>query len=178
MEFMPRKTYPVGTAKQRYAQLTRFTPLFASLEKRQLIKVNVTLDEYIHILRNNAQLGMEAIMVEKSHTVGSWPDLYGPLRGIGQTVADWFAPRSEASSVEDCYEIKVELPGVKAEDVDVSIHDNSLTVRGQSELSERRAVATSSFLNVNMDRSSGRFDCLLMHHPTRLKQNSRTVSCA
>ena len=26
-------------------------------------------------------------MVEKSHTVGSWPHLYEPLRGIGQKVA-------------------------------------------------------------------------------------------
>jgi hypothetical protein len=82
MELMPRKTYPTGTAKQRYARLTCFTPLFAPLEKRQLIKVNVTLDEYIHILRNNAQLGMEAFMVEKSRTVGSWPDLYGPLAAL------------------------------------------------------------------------------------------------
>ena len=120
---------------------------------RQLIKINVTLDGYIHILRNNAQLGMEAFMVEKSHTVGSWPDLYGPLRGIGQKVADWFAPRSEASSVEDCYEIKVELPGVKAEDVDVSIHDNSLTVRGEKRV-EREESGRDFFFS---EREYGSF---------------------
>ena len=72
-------------------------------------------------------------MVEKSHTAGWWPNLYEPLRNIGQSVADWFAPRSDASALEGGYEINVELPGVKGEDVDVSVHDNSLTVRGQKQ---------------------------------------------
>ena len=70
-------------------------------------------------------------MVEKSHTAGWLPNLYEPLHNIGQKVADWFAPRSEASALENYYEIGVELPGVKAEDVDVSTHDNSLIVRGE-----------------------------------------------
>jgi HSP20 family protein len=96
---------------------------------------------------------MEALMVEKSHTVGSWPNLYEPLRGIGQKVADWFAPRSEASSVENCYEIKVELPGVKAEDVDVSIHDNSLTVRGEKRV-EREESGRDFFFS---EREYGSF---------------------
>ena len=72
-------------------------------------------------------------MVEKSHTAGWWPNLYEPLRNIGQSVADWFAPRSDASALEGGYEINVELPGVKGEDVDVSVHDNSLTVRGHKQ---------------------------------------------
>ena len=33
--------------------------------------------------------------------------------------------------MENAYEINVELPGVKAENVDVSIHDNNLIVRGE-----------------------------------------------
>ena len=78
-------------------------------------------------------------MVEKSHTAGWWPNLYEPLRTVGQKVADWFAPRSDASAMENAYEINVELPGVKPEDVDVSIHDNNLIVRGEkkSEHEER-----------------------------------------
>lgn len=70
-------------------------------------------------------------MVEQSHTAGWWPRLYEPLQNIGQKVADWFAPRSDASTLEHAYEINVELPGVKAEDVDVSVHDNNLVVRGE-----------------------------------------------
>jgi len=70
-------------------------------------------------------------MVEKSHVAGWWPDLYQPLRSIGQKVADWVAPRSDALALEDCYEINVELPGVQTKDVDVSVHDNNLVIRGE-----------------------------------------------
>lgn len=79
-------------------------------------------------------------MVEKSHTAGSLPNvLYEPLRNLGQKVADWFAPRSEASTVADCYEIKVELPGVKAEEIDVTVQDDSLTVRGEKKFEREEA---------------------------------------
>ena len=84
-------------------------------------------------------------MVEKSHTAGWWPDLYQPLRNIGQRVADWFAPRSDASALEDYYEINVELPGVKTEDVDVSVDDNSLTVRGEKRYEREEAGRTYFF---------------------------------
>lgn len=76
-------------------------------------------------------------MVEKSHTAGRWPNVYEPLRSIGQKVAEWFAPHSDASVLEDFYEINVELPGVKAENVDVSVHDNSLMVRGEKQFSHQ-----------------------------------------
>ncbi len=83
-------------------------------------------------------------MVEQTHTAGWWPNLYEPLRSIGQKVADWFAPRSEASAVKDFYEINIELPGVKSDDVDVSVHDNSITVRGQKQ-SKRQETGRTYF---------------------------------
>ncbi|MGD8480734.1 MAG: Hsp20/alpha crystallin family protein [Methyloceanibacter sp.] len=92
-------------------------------------------------------------MVEKSHTAGWWPDLYQPLRNIGQRVADWFAPRSDASALEDYYEINVELPGVKTEDVDVSVEDNSLTVRGEKRY-EREETGRTYFFS---EREYGAF---------------------
>jgi HSP20 family protein len=85
------------------------------------------------------------MMVEKSRTAGWWPDLYEPLRNIGQRVADWFAPRSDASALEDFYEINVELPGVKTEDVDVSIEDNSLVVRGEKRFEHEETGRTYFF---------------------------------
>ena len=85
------------------------------------------------------------MMVEKSHTAGWWPDLYEPLRNIGQRVADWFAPRSDASALEGFYEINVELPGVKTEDVDVSIEDNSLVVRGEKRFEHEETGRTYFF---------------------------------
>ena len=70
-------------------------------------------------------------MVEKNHAYDWIPSLYEPFRNVGHRVADWFSPRSEASAVEDCYEINIELPGVKSDDIDVSVHENRLFVRGE-----------------------------------------------
>ena len=92
-------------------------------------------------------------MVEKSHTAGWWPSVYEPLRQMGEKVADWFAPRSEASALEDYYEINVELPGVKAEDVDITMHDNSLAVRGEKR-SERTEAGQSFYFS---EREYGTF---------------------
>jgi len=55
--------------------------------------------------------------------------------------------------MEKAYEINVELPGVKAEDVDVSIHDNSLIVRGEKKF-EREETGKSYFFS---EREYGAF---------------------
>ena len=70
-------------------------------------------------------------MVETSHTAGWWPRVQEPLQNFRRKVADWFAPPSDASNLDDRYEISVELPGVKPEDVDVAIHDNNLVIKGE-----------------------------------------------
>ena len=70
-------------------------------------------------------------MVEKSHTAGFWPNIYEPFRQMGQRVADWFAPASDASVDEDAYRISIELPGVAEQDIDVSVHDGVVTVKGE-----------------------------------------------
>ena len=92
-------------------------------------------------------------MVEQLHTAGWWPNLYEPLRSIGQKVADWIAPRSDASALADYYEINVELPGVKPENVDVTIHDNRITVRGEKQI-EREEKGRSYFFS---EREYGSF---------------------
>jgi len=70
-------------------------------------------------------------MVEKSHTVGGWPSLFEPFRTVGRQVADWFAPASEAGSDETAYRIVLELPGVEQKDIDVSVHDGVVTIKGE-----------------------------------------------
>ncbi|MEM9063187.1 MAG: Hsp20/alpha crystallin family protein [Pseudomonadota bacterium] len=70
-------------------------------------------------------------MVETTHSSGFWPNLYEPFRTLGGRIADWFAPASEAGSSEAGYRIEVELPGVKPEDVDISMHDHVLVVKGE-----------------------------------------------
>ncbi len=126
-------------------------------------------------------------MVEKSHTAGWWPDLYEPLRNIGQRVADWFAPRSDASALEDYYEINVELPGVKTEDVDVSTEDNSLVVRGEKRyeheetgrtyfFSEREYGAFQRTFRLPPDADSEKVDAEFSDGILRLKIAKRTSS--
>jgi HSP20 family protein len=44
-----------------------------------------------------------------------------------------FVPRFEVKETKDALFIKADLPGVKSEDVDVSVHGNVLTVSGKRE---------------------------------------------
>lgn len=92
-------------------------------------------------------------MVEKSHTAGWLPNLYEPFRQLGEKVADWFAPKSEASATTEFYHIDIELPGVKADDIDLSIQDNGLTVRGEKHF-ERKESGQSYFFS---EREYGAF---------------------
>lgn len=70
-------------------------------------------------------------MVESSHVAGFWPSIYEPFRNLGGKIADWFAPASEAASDEAAYRIDLELPGVRMEDIDISVTDNVLAVKGE-----------------------------------------------
>jgi HSP20 family protein len=127
------------------------------------------------------------MMVEKYHTAGWLPDLYEPLRNIGQRVADWFAPRSDAAALEDYYEINVELPGVKTEDVDVSTEDNNLVVRGEKRyeheetgrtyfFSEREYGSFQRTFRLPPDADSDKIDAEFNDGILRLKIAKRTSS--
>ncbi len=70
-------------------------------------------------------------MVEKSHVAGFWPQLYEPLRNFGARVTDWLAPASDASGDETAYRITMELPGVEEKDIDISVHDGVVTIKGE-----------------------------------------------
>ena len=70
-------------------------------------------------------------MVESSSSAGFWPQFYEPLQSIGRRVANWFSPTSDASNMDDCYEINIELPGVDVDDISLVHNDNRLTVKGE-----------------------------------------------
>ena len=97
-------------------------------------------------------------MVEKAHTAagtgeGWWPSIYAPLRQAGQKIADFFAPQAEAAATENAYEISLELPGVTADNIDVSVHDNVLTIKGEKR-SERTETGRTYFFS---EREYGAF---------------------
>lgn len=85
-------------------------------------------------------------MVEQSRSMGWWPSLYEPFYNLGQTVHDWFSPPSEAAHDDDAYTVKMELPGVKLEDVELSVHDGVVTVKGEKK-SEREEKTETYFFS-------------------------------
>ena len=92
-------------------------------------------------------------MVERSQTAGWLPSLYEPIKKAGQRIADWFAPRSDASVSQDAYEITMELPGVDADDIDVAVQDGMLVVTGEKR-SEHEETGRSYFFS---EREYGAF---------------------
>lgn len=70
-------------------------------------------------------------MVEKTNPAGLWPSLTEPFRSFGTRVADWLAPASDASTDGDAYRITVELPGVEEKDIDVTVQEGMITVKGE-----------------------------------------------
>lgn len=81
-------------------------------------------------------------MVERTQTAGWIPSMYEPIKKASQKIADWFAPRSDAAVSAEAYEIAMELPGVEAENIDISIQDGMLVVTGQK-LFEREETGKS-----------------------------------
>lgn len=61
---------------------------------------------------------------------------WDPLRGgewSGLTAAPAFTPRFDVKETKDAYVIKADLPGVREEDLDVSLNGNLLTISGKRE---------------------------------------------
>lgn len=78
-------------------------------------------------------------------TSGFWPRLTGELQNIPRRIADYFAPESDASATEACYEINIELPGVEEKDIEVSVRENVLTVKGEKRFAREERGRTYFF---------------------------------
>ena len=70
-------------------------------------------------------------MVDRTQTGGWMPSMYEPIKKATQKIADWFAPRSDASVTADAYEIAMELPGVTSDNIDITVQDGTLVVTGE-----------------------------------------------
>ena len=84
-------------------------------------------------------------MVEKTPASAFWPSLYEPFRSFGTRLSEWLAPASEASSDEKEYRIAVELPGVDEKDIDVTVDEGMVTVRGEKKESREEKGETWYF---------------------------------
>lgn len=84
-------------------------------------------------------------MVEKSLASGFWPTLYEPFRTFGTRLAEWVAPAAEASEKDGAYTIAMELPGVDEKDIDVTVDDGVVTVKGEKKTSREEKGETWYF---------------------------------
>ena len=69
---------------------------------------------------------------------GFWPHLFDPFREFGQTVSSFFSPSADAAHTTEAYEINLELPGVDEKDIDVSLHDDLLSVKGEKKFEQEK----------------------------------------
>lgn len=69
-------------------------------------------------------------MVEKTDS-GLWPSLYDPFRTWAGRLSEFLSPASDAKLVEDKYHITVELPGVDENDIELTVRDGVVQVRGE-----------------------------------------------
>jgi len=92
-------------------------------------------------------------MRESTNPFSGWPGLYEPFRTAAAKVADWFAPAAEASHDANSYEVVMELPGVAEKDIDVSVHEGVLTIKGEKR-SEREEKGKAFYFS---ERSYGAF---------------------
>ena len=58
--------------------------------------------------------------MDQSHA-GLKPGLYAPFRHIQSKLADWLAPASEAFSGGAAYRIRIQLPGVAVDAIDLTV---------------------------------------------------------
>ncbi len=72
---------------------------------------------------------------------------------MGSKIAKWFTPISEASTDNGAYRVVMELPGVKTDDIDITLHEHMLTIKGEK-YSEREEKEESYFFS---ERQYGAF---------------------
>lgn len=73
-------------------------------------------------------------MVEKMPATESerwWPEGFEPFRAFGSWVHKFFSPQADAGSTEEAYEIELELPSVDEKDIEITVNENVLSVKGE-----------------------------------------------
>lgn len=86
-------------------------------------------------------------------TTDWWPDFFEPFKSVGQRLHDFFSPTAEAIGSDDSYEIVVELPGVDEKDIDISLTDDVLVIKGEKH-SEREEEGKTYYFS---ERAYGAF---------------------
>jgi len=91
--------------------------------------------------------GMDPLRMIREMMTG---DVFG---GLAPTIPEGFAPDLEVKETKDAFKVCVDLPGVKEEDIEVSVSGNRITLSGKRE-EERREEGDRYFA---YERSYGSF---------------------
>ena len=73
-------------------------------------------------------------MVETTPSTGHgdwWPYLAEPFRNLGHRIQDFFSPQADAATTEEAYQIELELPGVDDGDIELTLNENVLVIKGE-----------------------------------------------
>jgi len=80
-------------------------------------------------------------------------DMWGPLRS-GEPAKGAFAPRVDIKDKQDCYEITAELPGVKKDDLHVTLRNGLLTIEAETHQEDKEEKDGKL---IRQERRYGRF---------------------
>lgn len=90
------------------------------------------------------------MVTSAEHDGGFWPSLYAQLRGSDPDAHAWFSPLASAVADDAEYLIRVELPGVVAQDITLKIQHDSLVIEGTKTTPEQDG-ALVLFFNERLD---------------------------
>ncbi|HPG39739.1 MAG TPA: Hsp20/alpha crystallin family protein [bacterium] len=71
---------------------------------------------------------------------------------VGEDSVVW-NPRIDVKETKDAYEVMADLPGLKKEDIEVSLHENVLTLKGERKQEEKKEGENEYY----MERTYGSF---------------------
>ena len=75
------------------------------------------------------------------------------FRGVTATEGQWFSPRLDIRGDEKAYHISIEVPGIAKEDIEISLKDHVLVVKGEKKQDGKEDKDGNSWV----ERSYGSF---------------------
>jgi len=97
-------------------------------------------------------------------------------RLLGEEAGEWFggsmAPAMDLSESDTVVEVRMDLPGITAKDIDIEISGNRLTIRGQRQ--EEQEESGKTFHRI--ERRAGSF-CRTVDLPCSVMENKVAAEC-
>jgi hypothetical protein len=96
-------------------------------------------------------------------------------QGSGRTTA--WAPALDISERKDAYLVTVELPGLEADDLDITMEDGLLTIQGERQFALTPPSSSSTGSSAATAPSDARSPCPPRSRPSRSRPRSTTACC-